>query len=61
MPNVPEYLSEVKTEMKKVDWPSRRQAARYAIAVIIVSLLVGAFLGGIDFVLTSILERFVLN
>jgi preprotein translocase subunit SecE len=60
MANITGYFKEVKTEMKKVDWPSRKQAGKYALAIIIVSLIAGAFLGVLDFVFTSLLERFIL-
>lgn len=47
------FLKEVKEELSKVAWPSREQTIRYTILVIIVALVVGAFLGGLDYILTA--------
>lgn len=51
-----QFLSEVVGELKKVVFPGRQDIVRLTIVVIIVSLIVGLFLGGIDFVLTKIIE-----
>lgn len=56
------FLKEVKEELNKVAWPTREQTIRYTILVIIVTLVVGAFLGGLDYILTAftalILEQY---
>ncbi len=54
MPNVINFLKEVKEELIKVAWPSREQTIRYTVLVIIVAVAVGLFLGGLDYILTSI-------
>lgn len=48
------FLKEVKEELNKVAWPTREQTLRYTILVIIVALVVGAFLGGLDYILTAV-------
>lgn len=48
------FLKEVKEELNKVAWPSREQTIRYTILVIIVALVVGALLGGLDYILTAV-------
>lgn len=50
------FLMEVREELGKVVWPTRDEVIRLTIVVILVSLLVGLFLGGIDFLLTKLLE-----
>lgn len=50
------FLKEVIDELKKVVWPTRSEVTRLTGVVIVVSLIVGIFLGGIDFLLTKILE-----
>lgn len=50
------FLKEAKDELKKVVWPTRVEVIRLTVVVILVSLLVGLFLGGIDFILTKIME-----
>lgn len=59
MPNLFVFLKEVKEELGKVTWPSREQTIRYTILVIIVAVAVGIFLGGLDYILTSITAFFL--
>ncbi|MBI2329893.1 preprotein translocase subunit SecE [Candidatus Daviesbacteria bacterium] len=54
MPNIFGFLNEVKEELGKVAWPSREQTIRYTVLVIIVAVVVGLFLGGLDYVLTAL-------
>ena len=54
------FLKEVRLEMKKVNWPTRKETVRYTIIIVGVSLAVAVFLGGLDFIFTSMLNRFVL-
>lgn len=48
------FLQEVREELSKVTWPTREQTIRYTILVILVAVVTGAFLGGLDYVLTSL-------
>lgn len=50
------YFKETRLEMKKVNWPSRRQTVTYTIVVIMVSLGVAAVLGAFDYVFASVLQ-----
>lgn len=52
MPKIINFLKEVKEELIKVVWPSREQTIRYTVLVIIVAIMVGLFLGGLDYILT---------
>jgi len=54
-----QFLKEVKTEMKRVDWLGVRPTIRYTLIVILASVVVAAFLGGVDFLLTTLLNKFV--
>lgn len=54
------YLKEVRLEMKKVNWPTRQETLRYTLIVIGISLAVAIFLGGIDFLFTTLLNKFIL-
>ncbi|MDP3998920.1 MAG: preprotein translocase subunit SecE [bacterium] len=49
------FLKEVKVEMGKVTWPTRKEAIRLTLVVIAVSVLVGIFIGGADYILTKIM------
>ncbi|OGH07211.1 MAG: preprotein translocase subunit SecE [Candidatus Levybacteria bacterium RBG_13_35_9] len=55
------FLKEVSDELKKVVWPSRDEIIRLTAVVIIVSALVGLYLGGADFILTKIVEAVILK
>ncbi|MBI4134743.1 MAG: preprotein translocase subunit SecE [Candidatus Sungbacteria bacterium] len=54
------YIRESRQELKKVTWLSRAETVRFTISVIVVSLAVAAFLGGIDLLISFILTRFIL-
>jgi len=53
------FFGEVKTEMRKVTWPTKRDTVKDTIAVIVISLIVAVFLGGLDFLFTKILNLFI--
>ncbi len=53
------FLREVKSEMEKVVWPTRNQAIQLTVMVIAVSVLVGAYIGGLDFIFTNVLNSIV--
>jgi preprotein translocase subunit SecE len=50
------FLREVQDELKKVVWPTRKEVIRLTFTVIAVSIIVGLFLGGVDFVLTKLIQ-----
>ncbi len=53
------YLREVRTELAKVVWPSRDQVVRLSLIVILVSVIVGGYVGILDYAFTKILSLFV--
>jgi len=57
--NVAKFLKEVREEVRKVNWPTRAETFKYAAIVLVVSLIVSIYLGAADFVITSVLERFI--
>ncbi|WP_297862523.1 preprotein translocase subunit SecE [uncultured Acidaminococcus sp.] len=54
------FLREVKTEMKKVTWPTKRELIGYTITVIVSSLFAAFLIWAIDAIL-SILFRLVMG
>lgn len=44
------YLREVNQELRKVSWPTMQQTRDMTILVVIVSLVVGAYIGLLDIV-----------
>lgn len=53
------FFREVREELTKVVWPTRDEIIRLTGVVIIVSLGVGLFLGGVDLILTKIISLLV--
>ncbi len=53
------FLKEVKTELKKVNWPNRKETIKYTLIVIIVLVLVAAYLGAVDFLFSRLLNRLI--
>lgn len=55
------FLVEAKVELSRVNWPTRKQIIRYTVLVIAISLVVALFLGSLDFVFSSLVERFLIK
>ena len=55
------FLKEVALQAKKVNWPSMREALRYTVVVLFVSLVMAAFLGGIDYGFTTFLNKIIIR
>jgi preprotein translocase subunit SecE len=51
-----QFLREVKVELKKVTWPTRKQAAGSTVVVIVVVMIVSLFLGIVDMGLSSMIR-----
>ncbi|MCX7956130.1 MAG: preprotein translocase subunit SecE [Patescibacteria group bacterium] len=50
------FFGELIEELKKVEWPDRRKTIKLTTIVIIVSLIIGIYIGIIDILLTKGLE-----
>lgn len=55
------FLREVRDELKKVVWPTKDEVIRLTGVVLLVSVGVGIFLGGADFILTKLIELIVIR
>ena len=51
-----QFLREVKIELKKVTWPSKKEAMASTVVVIILVFIVSAFLGLVDVGLSSLIR-----
>jgi len=58
---IPLFLKEVRMEIKKINWPNRQEILKYVLIVISVSLVVSIYLGGLDFIFTFLLQKFILK
>jgi preprotein translocase subunit SecE len=54
-----QFLREVKTELKKVTWPPRRQAIPSTGVVLTLVIVVSLFLGLVDMVLTQLVHALI--
>ena len=55
-----EFLKEVRLELRRVTWPTRQEAIKHNLLIIGLTLTVAAFLGGLDFLFSFLLNRFVI-
>jgi len=49
-----EYLEEVKGELKKVTWPTRKETLSTALAVVALVIIVSIYLGIADFIFSRL-------
>lgn len=57
---VVEYMQETRAELKKVNWPVRRQVAAFTVAIVAVSILLSLVLGVFDFAFSRALGQMLL-
>lgn len=53
------FLKETHEELKKVTWPTRSDVIRLTGIVIFISFIVGLYIGGLDYLFTTILEKLI--
>jgi len=53
------YVKQSKEELDKVIWPTRSETIRLTLVVIVVSIIIGAYVSGLDAILAKIAERFL--
>ncbi|MEM8573352.1 MAG: preprotein translocase subunit SecE [Pseudomonadota bacterium] len=51
-----EFLQQVRTEVSKVTWPTRRETIITTIMVVIMSIIAAIFFLGVDWVLGNIVQ-----
>jgi len=52
---ITKFLSEVKSELKKVTWPSRDELKGSTMVVIVLTFLLAFFIGIVDFFISKII------
>ena len=55
------FIKEARIELKKVNWPTKKQTINYTLLVIGVSLAVAAFLGSLDYLFSYLLKVFIIR
>lgn len=59
MQQITNFAREVRSEFNNIVWPTKREAARLSLIVILVSVAVGAFVGGLDFGFTNLMNKLI--
>lgn len=59
--DIKKYIIDVKTETRKISWPTRHKAMKDSTLVIIISLATAVFLGGVDYLLTQMIETYIIR
>jgi len=55
------FVKEARIELKKVNWPTKKQTINYTLLVIGVSVAVSIFLGSLDYLFGYLLKVFVIK
>lgn len=50
------FATEVIDELKKVSWPTKKETIRLTLVVILISLIIGFYVGIIDVLLAKVLD-----
>lgn len=59
MASIAGFFQEVRLELSKVTWPKRREVVRLTLIVFLVSGIIGAYVGGLDYLFTRLLTLIV--
>ena len=53
------FFSEVKTELKKVTWPSKKEVYATTLVVILTTVFFGFYLYGLDVIMSQLFTRII--
>jgi preprotein translocase subunit SecE len=53
------FLREVYDELRKVVWPTWGELYRYTLVVIVTVIVIGGFIGGVDYALGAIAKKYI--
>ena len=59
MNNIKKYIKQVVAELNKVSWPSKEQTINKTVLVIVVSIIVAGYIGGLDLLLQEIMKALI--
>ena len=55
------FFRQLAEELRKVHWPTRQEAARLSMLVLILCVIIGAILGALDFAFTKLFTNVFLG
>ena len=50
------FIKEVRDELMKVTWPTRDEVVKLTVIVVVVSLALGIYIGGLDSIMTKVTD-----
>jgi len=50
------YFAEVKSELAKVVWPKKSEVIKLTLVVLIITIIVGAYVGALDIIFAKLLK-----
>jgi preprotein translocase subunit SecE len=53
------FLKEVRSELAKVIWPTKNEVIKLTLIVVVISVVIGLYIGGLDFVFTKLTDILV--
>jgi preprotein translocase subunit SecE len=53
------FFREVRLELSKVTWPTRDEVVKLTLTVFLVSGILGVYVGGLDYLFTTLLAKVV--
>lgn len=56
---IKEFFKEVYVEMRRVSWLSKNDIIKYTAIVLVVTIIVSFFLGGLDYIFSSAIKMFI--
>lgn len=59
MQAIRQFLTEVRDELGSVKFPDRQDTLKLTTVVLSVSFVVGIYIGGLDYLLTKVIARFL--
>lgn len=59
MTSITTFIQEARVELKKVNWPSRKELIDSTKVVLITSFLLAAFIGVVDFILSQLITAII--
>jgi preprotein translocase subunit SecE len=53
------FVRDVRSELRKVSWPTQRETLNLTVVVLALSVAMGIFLGGTDFIFQELFRRLI--
>lgn len=58
---IKKFFREVRAELRKVNWPSWKELISYTTVVLVTVLIVAAFIGVVDFIVSNLITPLIMQ